>query len=64
MEAGQMVKLRVYGEKEVILKVLRQKKDTLVVCKPEEYDPAHLQGREPKCVGFHIKYLLEQLPTN
>ncbi len=60
MRVGQMVKLRAYGEKELMFKVVRQNKNTLVVCSPEEYELAQVQKREPKCVGFHIKYLLEE----
>ena len=55
---GQMVKLQTYGNKEVMLKVIRQDKDTLIVTSSEEYDLAQLQGREPKSVGFNIKYLV------
>jgi hypothetical protein len=60
MESGQMVKLRVYGDKEVALKFVRQIGETLVVCQAEEYELANLQKRDPRCIGFNIKYLIKK----
>jgi len=58
MNTGQMVRLQAYGDKELTMRVVRQKGDTLIVCQPDEYDLACREKREPKSVGFHIKYLL------
>ena len=58
MREGQTVKLQTYGNKEVMLQLIRQDKDTLIVCSSEEYNLAQVEGRKPKSVGFNIKYLL------
>jgi len=60
MESGQMVKLRAYGGEEVTLRFVRQVGETLVVCRPEEYELASLQKRDPRCVGFNVKYLIKK----
>jgi hypothetical protein len=31
----------------------------LFVCKPEEFDAAKLENREPRCIGFRREYLVE-----
>jgi hypothetical protein len=58
MNKGKMVRLRTYQNKEIIMRVLRQDGHTLIVCTPEEYYIAQLECREPRSVGFHIKYFL------
>ncbi len=32
----------------------------LFVCKPEEWDVARSEGREPTCIGFRAEYLVSQ----
>lgn len=59
MKPGQMVKLRAYGGEEIIRNVIRLEKDIVVVCRPEEYENARSQGREPTGVGFHIKDVID-----
>ena len=58
MNVGQIVRLRTYGNKEVAMRLLRQDKETLIVCQPEEYERAINEKREPRSVGFHKKYLI------
>lgn len=55
MDEGQMIKLRAYGGKELLRRVIRVNKDILIVCSPEEYEAALLEKREPLCVGFHLR---------
>ncbi len=60
MKAGQMIKLRAYGGEEVIRQVVRVNKDTVVVCRSEEYENARREGREPVAVGFRVKDVLSE----
>lgn len=61
MKVGQMVKLRAYGGKELVRYVIRFDKDIVVVCRPDEYTAAQLEGREPIGVGFHLKDVVSEL---
>lgn len=60
MKLGQMVKLRAYGGEELVRVVVQLHNDTVVVCRPEEYENARLQGREPIGVGFHLKDVISK----
>lgn len=60
MELGQMVKLRAYGGKDIIRRVIQQEKGIVVVCRQEEYENARLEGREPVTVGFHMKDVIDE----
>jgi len=60
MKIGSLVKLQAYGDEILTRKLIQQNKDTVIVCSTEEYDKAQLEGRKPICVGFHVKYVLEQ----
>lgn len=62
MKEGQLVKLRGYGGEELVRRVVRLKKDVVVVCRPEEYESAQLEGREPLSVGFRVKDVLNENP--
>lgn len=61
MKIGQLVKVQAYGGEELIRKVIRFDKDIVVVCRPDEYTTAQLEGREPIGVGFHLKDVVEEL---
>jgi hypothetical protein len=60
MKVGKMVKIRAYGDKILTLKLIRQDKDTVIVCSAEEYNKAQSEGRAPICVGFQAKYIPEE----
>jgi hypothetical protein len=62
MKKGQTIKLRGYGGEELVRCLVRLDKDTVVVCRPEEYESARLEGREPVTVGFHINDVIGGLP--
>jgi len=55
MKPGQMIRLRAYGGQIIERRLVRLDKNTLVVCRPEEYDAAQSERREPIVVGFHIE---------
>ena len=60
MKPGQTIKLRGYGNEELVRYVVRLEKDTVVVCRVDEYEKAQSEGREPVCVGFHIGDVLDE----
>jgi len=62
MKPGQMVKLRGYGNEELVRRVLRLDKDIVVVCRQDEYEKAQSERREPLGVGFHISEVLNAEP--
>jgi hypothetical protein len=64
MKPGQMVKLRAYGGKELARRVIRLEKDIIIVCRPDEYEIARLQGREPIGVGFHVTDVVDVVDEN
>lgn len=61
MKVGQNVKLKGYGGKEIIRRIVGLDKDTVIVCQAEEYKKALLEKREPVSVGFPIKYVIGEL---
>jgi len=60
MKIGQMIKLRGYGGEELVRCVVQLDKDTVVVCRPDEYEAARLEEREPIAVGFHITDIVDE----
>jgi len=58
MQKGQKIKLCAYGNEEVILTFVKQDRDTLIVCRPDEYKRSLVEKVEPQCVGFPKKYLI------
>ena len=61
MKVGIKVKLKGYGDKEIIRHVVGLENDTVIVCQVEEYKKALLEKREPMTVGFPIKYVIGEL---
>ena len=55
MKPGQEIKVRAYGGEELVRVLVRLEKDTVVVCRPDEYEKARAEKREPAGVGFSIK---------
>jgi hypothetical protein len=60
MKIGQLVKLRAYGNKELLRRIIRLEGDIVIVCRPEEYEAARREGREPTAVGFHTTDVIGQ----
>lgn len=61
MKVGEAVKVRTYGDKELIRYVIHIDKDIVVVCSPDEYKLAKSEGREPIGVGFRLKDVISEL---
>jgi hypothetical protein len=55
MKPGQMIKLRAYGNEVITRQLVRLDKETVVVCRSEEYEAALREKREPVSVGFNIR---------
>jgi hypothetical protein len=55
MKPGQMIKLRAYGNEVITRQLVRLDKETVVVCRSEEYEAAIRENREPVSVGFNIR---------
>ncbi len=55
MKPGQMIKLRAYGNEVITRQLVRLDKETVVVCRSEEYEAAVREKREPVSVGFNIR---------
>jgi hypothetical protein len=60
MQVGQDVRLRVYGGKEVVRRIVGLNKHSVIICRIEESEKALLEKRQPKSVGFPIRYILEE----
>ena len=60
MEKGQMIKLKAYGHIELERRIVQINKEIVCVCKPEEYEKANKEGREPVSVGFHLKDIINE----
>jgi len=59
MEAGQVIRVRAYGEEVLVRRIVSVKGDVVNICK-EEYNKAQTERREPVSVGFNIKYVVEE----
>ena len=57
-EIGKSVKLRAYDGQEIVRRVVELRNETVYVCSEEEYKRAYQEKREPICVGFNTRYVL------
>jgi hypothetical protein len=60
MTAGHLV--NVIADRGGIIKrtVVSVENDVYFVCKPEEFEVARKEGREPVCTGFKREYILKE----
>jgi hypothetical protein len=56
MTEGSIVSVMQYGDKIIDRVLVAVENGYLFVCKPEEWDAAHREGREPICIGFRAEY--------
>ncbi|SMB97916.1 3'5'-cyclic nucleotide phosphodiesterase family protein [Thermanaeromonas toyohensis ToBE] len=61
MQPGDFVLVRVFGNKELIRRVVALKKDCVLICTNEEYERAISEGREPISVGFKYEDILGKM---
>lgn len=57
-------KVTVIADKDEVLSrvLVSVENDVYFVCKPEEYQAAKKEGREPVCIGFRREYVLGLQP--
>ncbi len=60
MKIGQNIKVKAYGGEVIIRRVVQLGKDIVYICKEEEYQKAQKEKREPICVGFNTKSVVEE----
>ena len=58
IEIGDLIRLRAYGDKVIVRRVVHIEDGVVVICRDEEYQAAQREGRQPVAVGFHKKYVL------
>lgn len=61
MQKGDLIRVRAFGGKELIRRLIEVKDSVVLICKEEEYLAAQKEGREPTCVGFHIEDVIESM---
>lgn len=52
-QPGQQITVNAYGGKKPIVTVVKDLGDTVLICRPEEFDKAKLQKRPPLTIGLH-----------
>lgn len=64
MNEGQLVTLLADGNEVIQRQLVSVENGVLFVCKPEEFEAAKKEGREPVCIGFRREYVLELNKTS
>ena len=59
LNAGDLVKVRVFGGQVVIRRLLRVEGQIAVLTVPEEPDRALKERREPVCIGFPLRDVIQ-----
>ncbi len=54
MERGDWVQLQAYGGEIIRRRVVEVARDTVYVCRDEEYEKAERERREPVAIGFRL----------
>ena len=62
MSKGECVKVRLYGGKTTIRRVVAAKRDVVVICADEEYVLAEREHREPEGMGLPRADIIEVAP--
>lgn len=59
MKSGQL--LTIMSDRHQVIKraLVSVENDVFFVCKPEEFDAATREGRQPICIGFNRKYIID-----
>lgn len=58
LKRGETVRLQAYGDREIARRFVAATEVTVYVCTDSEYKAAAREGREPRCVGFSIDYVI------
>ena len=59
MKSGQL--LTIMSDRDQVIKraLVSVENDVFFVCKPEEFEAANREGREPICIGFKREYVID-----
>jgi len=58
LQRGQQVRVNAYGGKQPSVIVVEDRGDVVLICKPQEFEAARTEKREPISVGFHKEDVL------
>jgi hypothetical protein len=58
LQRGQQVRVNAYGGKQPCVIVVEDRGDVVLICKPQEFEAARTEKREPVSVGFHKEDIL------
>lgn len=58
MAEGEVLNLLAYGDIVIQRVLVAVENDVYFVCKPDEFERAQEQHREPVCIGFRREYVL------
>jgi len=59
MQHGKVVSLKQFGDRLIERVVVAVENGRIFVCKPEEFEAAKVEKREPTCVGFRVEDLAQ-----
>ena len=60
MRDGDSVRVRGYGGRELMRRLVAVRGGVFLICRDEEYEAAQREGRRPVCVGFHKEDVIVQ----
>lgn len=49
---GDLLKLRAFGNREIVRRFVGLKRDRVLVCSEEEFQAAEREKRKPECIAF------------
>jgi hypothetical protein len=59
MTTGQLLTIIADGDDVIQRQLVSVENDVFFVCKPEEFEAAIREQREPICIGFKKEYILD-----
>jgi hypothetical protein len=60
LQRGQQVRVNAYGGKQPNVIVVEDRGDVVLICKPQEFESARIENREPMAVGFRKEDVIKQ----
>jgi hypothetical protein len=59
VQPGKLLTVEADKGEKLVRKLVSFENGVFFVCKPEEYDAAASEGRDPVCIGFRPEYVLD-----
>jgi hypothetical protein len=63
-QPGELVRVKAFGGKELIRRLVAVQRGTALICNDEEYQAAKKENREPDCVGFRVTDVIGKEPID